>query len=665
MKSRIRSDQVLPLLLTMVVSGCSVSPRALGPVEDLGPEDRPSATTDAGEAHRDSGLSEMGADDAGAADAEPPNPSQAQRPLCSDDGWCWAHPLTGAHALNSVAAIGRGEAWAVGRYGTIQRVSLQRPVEAHRSGTEVELLDVWAGGPTLAFAVGRGGTILRWDGAAWRQMNSGSEADLTSVWAAGPNAAWVTESIGSVLEWDGSTWTRLSLAIEASNLNDIWGFGPDDIWVVGANQIVLRRTEAGWTQIQDLPGWTFDHVWGSGPSDVYISGPGGTMLHFDGEDFEAVEEHEHQEAVVWGSGPTDVWAVGSAVGYLSRYDGTTWNLVSIGTEDEAIASSVSGWAPDDVWAVGPGGLILHHDGSAWSERSIRTAGFFTGLADLWVAESGVAFAAGHRNTTQPSLLRMEGPRTERVELLGTDIRGISAIWGTSQTEIWLGPSFSGPLIQLLQGEIIRWPLDEPGAFLELAGSSPENLWGLSRFGRTGVTLHRWNGTTVTSERLRESHGVPAQLPGALRTLWAGGPDNVWAASDDDEALLRWDGIRWTQARLPRAMDVLALWAAPSGELSVVGRTDDRRFAVRWHPNRGWSELYLGSRGALHDVWGNGQAVWAVGDEGLILRFENDAVIRMDSGTEISLRRIMGGGGKVWVAGQGNASPVLRHDSGGR
>jgi hypothetical protein len=63
------------------------------------------------------------------------------------------------------------------------------------------LYGVYAGSPTEAWAVGKGGIILAWDGAHWKSTTSPTTNDLYSI--AGPNAL--------------------------------------DLWAVGANNTVLHR----------------------------------------------------------------------------------------------------------------------------------------------------------------------------------------------------------------------------------------------------------------------------------------------------------------------------------------------------------------------------------------------------------------------------------------
>ncbi|MCZ7584066.1 MAG: hypothetical protein M5R36_12420 [Deltaproteobacteria bacterium] len=49
------------------------------------------------------------------------------------------------------------------------------------------------------YAVGAGGTIHHFDGAAWSRMNSGSAADLWDVWGSGPDDIFAVGTGGTIL----------------------------------------------------------------------------------------------------------------------------------------------------------------------------------------------------------------------------------------------------------------------------------------------------------------------------------------------------------------------------------------------------------------------------------------------------------------------------------
>ncbi|MBI5481009.1 MAG: hypothetical protein HY906_19275 [Deltaproteobacteria bacterium] len=76
---------------------------------------------------------------------------------------------------------------------------------------------------------------------------------------------------------------------------------------------------------------------------------------------------------VWGAAPDDIWAVGSA-GLVMHWDGTSWTEIQVPLVGDLLG--ISGVPPDDtnpapeIWAVGLGGAILHYDGTTWTQQQM-------------------------------------------------------------------------------------------------------------------------------------------------------------------------------------------------------------------------------------------------------------------------------------------------------
>ncbi len=65
----------------------------------------------------------------------------------------------------------------------------------------MDLFGVWGSGPSDVWAVGWGGTILRWDGRAWARVSSGATVDLLGVWGSGPSDVWAVGEGGTILRY--------------------------------------------------------------------------------------------------------------------------------------------------------------------------------------------------------------------------------------------------------------------------------------------------------------------------------------------------------------------------------------------------------------------------------------------------------------------------------
>ena len=71
------------------------------------------------------------------------------------------------------------------------------------------LNSVWARPSGVAYAVGTGGNIYRWDPKVgiWASMTSPTTNELLSVWGSSDTLAWAVGRNGTILKWDGAAWT--------------------------------------------------------------------------------------------------------------------------------------------------------------------------------------------------------------------------------------------------------------------------------------------------------------------------------------------------------------------------------------------------------------------------------------------------------------------------
>jgi hypothetical protein len=108
---------------------------------------------------------------------------------------------------------------------------------------------------------------------------------------------------------------------------------------------------------------------------------------------------------VWVASSKDVWVVGGrastvAVGtglILLHWDGTAWTqFVKPGTTVARTLYSVWGGGAKDVWAVGEAGVVYHYDGDAWTALASGTtktlrAVYGTSASDVWIIGLGSTF----------------------------------------------------------------------------------------------------------------------------------------------------------------------------------------------------------------------------------------------------------------------------------
>jgi hypothetical protein len=318
----------------------------------------------------------FGVDAAGVSDAWAVGerwPTEGVRSLALHwDGETWtrhAVPNDPTHLdrLSSVAAIGPGRAWAVGRdidaSGRLPDRTLVvrwtgegwERVPSPNAGTAPDENGTLGGVTSLAtddaWAVGSyrdpapRPLTLHWNGTAWTvvaaPMPTGAEAAwLTAVsgtapndvWAVGGTIRWADDDTSQplALHWDGTTWTQHPLPVEADNesvLHDVVAIGPDEAWAVGfldGSALRLRWDGSSWQRTPAAEGsGGYSGVAAVGRSNAWTVGTrlvlpaelgtlterydGRRWIDVPGPVIEPIEERLEDVAALVG----EQWAVGS------------------------------------------------------------------------------------------------------------------------------------------------------------------------------------------------------------------------------------------------------------------------------------------------------------------------------------------------------------------
>ena len=268
------------------------------------------------------------------------------------------------------------------------------------------LRGVWGSSASDVWAVGSGGTILRYDGSAWRSMPSGTSINLTAVSGTGPDDVWAVGESTLIMHYDGRAWRVVEMGDEdttlltvlALNRSEVWVGGsikgagiirrykdgkveetrgipgstgiwrswavtPDDVWFVGSDHqakcYAMHRVDGGYEH-KPLQAGPLRAVFGVASNDVWIGAYDSTLHHWDGAKWDKFEiNSEARWLGLWGTSSSDIWAFGLN-GVLHHYDGKTWTRITTSTN----ATIWSAWGPkaDDVWFVGADGTRLHWDG---------------------------------------------------------------------------------------------------------------------------------------------------------------------------------------------------------------------------------------------------------------------------------------------------------------
>jgi hypothetical protein len=185
----------------------------------------------------------------------------------------------------------------------------------------------------------------------------------TDAWAVGradhsPNQPFVRPLVA---RWNGSAWTIVSTPTTGGQLSGVDGNASNNVWAVGAGDtgpLAQRWNGTSWNIV---------------PSPT----PPGSL----GASLSSVKTFATNSA--WAVGAHSTSAAPSTRTLAQRWNGTSWSVVPTPNPDPIrnFLSDVDGSSANDVWAIGNvgddgysggtvAGLVLHWDGSAWSQVNV-------------------------------------------------------------------------------------------------------------------------------------------------------------------------------------------------------------------------------------------------------------------------------------------------------
>jgi hypothetical protein len=294
----------------------------------------------------------------------------AAKVVCSAD--CWCRDLSGLAATDLVAVFSAGgETWAVGptvlrRTGEVWSNLTQGLTPTGQPGMFV---------PSPAGPLRAAGAVFGVDGEVWFATGArlrhlaGGEWDtsnalglhpneLTALWGASRRSLWAVGRGGTVLRFDGASWTQVDVNT-TEWLTSVAGHDGDEVWAAGTSGTVLHLAGARWTPVSAggaAQEW-FTGVQAPSAGEAWLSSNSGHLYRATAAGLTAAPvEASGPLFGLWFSSPSDGWAVGFA-GLVLHYDGKRWRSVESGTTTDLLA--IHGDA-QRIWAVGRAGTLLFH-----------------------------------------------------------------------------------------------------------------------------------------------------------------------------------------------------------------------------------------------------------------------------------------------------------------
>ena len=184
------------------------------------------------------------------------------------------------------------------------------------------LTGVFAVNPSLAFAVGTSGMMLRWDGSVWASILSATSNTLRGIWMVSGTDGWAVGDAGTIVRWNGAAWAA-ETSPTSNRLNGVQALNDTDVWAVGNSGTIAHRNGLGWTLV-----------------------PSGVTQNLNS---------------LYMLSDNEGWAVGASDGIspvILFWDGSTWTRVFPIPLVNLDLLSIWMVASQDGWSVGQDGLIL-------------------------------------------------------------------------------------------------------------------------------------------------------------------------------------------------------------------------------------------------------------------------------------------------------------------
>ena len=306
-------------------------------------------------------------------------------------------------------------------------------------------------------------------------------------------------------------------------------------------------SSVSWTQWQEMDSPTTEvlhAVWGFASDDVYAVGNYGTIIHYDGTEWNTMSGTSHHFESVWGASADDVWVVGNDKAVLRRQNGGGWQSYEHQIDKYVHLLDVRGTAADDVWAVGASGwggtqhgIIWRwadHDGNGtpyWKEMAAavgpKGASEFNGV---WINEVGEVYAVGAHGYS-------------------STIEGMCYKYnGTGWSWQWTGSTPAWPKVR-----------------------DYKNVWGAgSELFIPAMSYSPWYAEAVHYDGA-SWHTEVFQNQHSLQDAWGSGPDDVYMVGHYD-AIFHFDGVAWSEMVSPTGLYLTSVWGDGAGHVFAVGES---------------------------------------------------------------------------------------------
>jgi hypothetical protein len=343
---------------------------------------------------------------------------------------------------------------------------------------------------------------------------------------------------------------------------------------------------------------------------------------------------------VWGSSASDVYAAGYD-GVLMHFDGSAWSNIELGTMTEM--RFAWGESSSNVLVGGQG--VYQFDGKSWGRMD--TLG-----KNVWRA-SGLSSCEVYAGTGGKGVLGFDGARWH--DLQPPPPKAVGTVWASCSRDVYA----SGNDVANMEsgpdgGFVLHYDGIQWSEVVAKAPAGIHSLWGLAWNDVYAAGGGNSYGSLILHfDGSKWSEMPTGFLPCFVETMWGRSSNDLYAAGAPK--LLHYDGTSWSQLPYEPKRNVWGSWGLDDG--SVYFAAED---AVLRLNNGNVSRLFEWRDGDYEAIWGTSESdLFAVGHGGQIAHFDGSRWSEMSSNTDKYLFDVWGASSSnLYAVGEGG---VIHYD----
>lgn len=194
-------------------------------------------------------------------------------------------------------------------------------------GPGYKLLSVKMVSDTEAWAGGSDGVFMHWSSGTWTPLTTTLIWEISGLDMLG-NDGWAVGKNGSIWRYDGSTWAATNYTpTNGLSINAVSMVAPNDVWAVGNDGQAIHWNGSTWTASTIGGGQILRAVKMVSSTDGWAVGDAGTILRFDGTNWNSytspIKSTLYSLDMV---DATEGWAGGN--GFFLHYQNGLWTQVT-------------------------------------------------------------------------------------------------------------------------------------------------------------------------------------------------------------------------------------------------------------------------------------------------------------------------------------------------